>query len=116
MTDTAETLLWLVFSAPVEGHEDEFNDWYDEVHLPEVQAVPGIRSAQRLVLGPERRPLGDNEPLPRYLAIYEIDGDPEDVFAEIARRQESGEMTTSTTIDRPAIVQAVWHPRAPKLG
>jgi hypothetical protein len=37
--------LYLVFSNPVEGREDEYNAWYDEVHLPDVQRIPGVVGA-----------------------------------------------------------------------
>ena len=46
--------------------EQEYNTWYDEVHLPELLALDGIVSARRL------RPLdGDGS----YVAIYELEGD-----------------------------------------
>lgn len=114
MTFGSDPLVWLVFTKPVEGREDEYNEWYDAVHLPDVAAVPGVRSAQRYELGPERRPEGV-EPEFRYLAVYEIDGDPAVVFPEITRRIESGEMKLSEALDRPATWQSVWHPRGPRL-
>jgi hypothetical protein len=110
-----DTCVWLVFTKPVEGMEDEYNTWYDEVHLPDVAAVPGVRSAQRYEVGPERRS-PDEEPAFRYLAVYEIEGDPELVFKETASRIESGEMFLSPALDRPATSQSVWHPRGPKLA
>jgi hypothetical protein len=42
-----DTTLYLVFSNPVEGRDRDLNDWYDQVHLPEVLATPGMRTAQR---------------------------------------------------------------------
>jgi len=44
MTDK---FVQVVFSNPVEGKEDEFNEWYDNVHVPELLAVPGMVSATR---------------------------------------------------------------------
>jgi hypothetical protein len=115
MSTDREPLVWLVFTKPVEGREEEFDRWYDEVHLPDVVAVPGVRSAQRYVLGPERRPEGV-QPEHRHLAVYEIDGDPGEVFPEIARRIDSGEMKLSDALDRPASRQTVWHPHGPRLS
>jgi hypothetical protein len=112
MSDT--TLTWLVFSAPVEGMEDEYDAWYDQVHLHDVAAVPGVVSAQRFELGPERRS-PDDDPSHRHLAVYTIEGDPHSVFDEITRRIESGEMVMSDALDRSAIVQSVWHPRGPEI-
>lgn len=38
----------LVFSNPVAGKEDEYNSWYDQQYIPDVVAVPGFVSGQRL--------------------------------------------------------------------
>lgn len=46
--------------------EQEYNTWYDEVHLPELVALDGFVSARRL------RPVDGNGP---YVALYEIEGD-----------------------------------------
>ena len=35
----------VVFSNPTEGREDEYNDWYDNTHLPEVCALDGVVGA-----------------------------------------------------------------------
>ncbi|MEF2978083.1 hypothetical protein [Subtercola sp. YIM 133946] len=47
-----------------EEHEDEFNRWYNEEHLPERAAAPGFLSARRFIA---------IEGAPRYLAMYELD-------------------------------------------
>ena len=58
------------FNGPVagEGNEEAYNRWYDEVHVPDLKAVPGIVSARRFkVLSPDSKwPSA---------AIYEIDTD-----------------------------------------
>jgi hypothetical protein len=46
--------------------DQEYNTWYDEVHLPELVALDGFVSARRL------RPVDGDGP---YLALYEIEGD-----------------------------------------
>lgn len=51
-------------SAP--DREQEYNAWYDEVHIPELLALDGFVSARRL------RPVDGEGP---YLALYEIEGD-----------------------------------------
>jgi hypothetical protein len=114
MTADRETLLWLVFTKPVPGMEAEFEKWYDEVHLPDLASVPGICGAQRFTLGPERRDVSV-EPEFRHLAVYEIEGDPEEVFPEITRRIESGDMVLAEALDRPKTWQSVWHPHGPRL-
>ena len=43
--------LLLAFTGPKSPElEDEYNEWYDSVHLPDVLAVPGVRSARRFKL------------------------------------------------------------------
>lgn len=49
--------------------EDEWNRWYDEVHLPEVAACPGFRVAARYVSEPSRW-----EPGGHHVTVYELDG------------------------------------------
>ena len=46
--------------------EQEYNTWYDEIHLPELVALDGFVSARRL------RPVDANGP---YVALYEIEAD-----------------------------------------
>ncbi|MDY6945508.1 MAG: DUF4286 family protein [Pseudomonadota bacterium] len=82
----------LVLSDAVAGRDDEFNQWYDDVHLPDVFKVPGVVGASRFRL----RSGGKW----RYLAIYELDcDDPASVEQELARRAGSGQMTMSDSFD-----------------
>lgn len=61
----------VVYAKPVEGKEQEFDEWYSRVHLPEVIALDGFVSARRFVVVPD--PDRDEPaPLP-YLAIYEVE-------------------------------------------
>ena len=39
--------IQLVYSNPVPGMEDEFNEWYSDRHVHEILRVPGYLSAQR---------------------------------------------------------------------
>ena len=65
----------IVFTQPTEGKEDEYNRWYDEVHLGDVLETEGFIAAQRFALADAQ--IGDaGEKAPnRYLAIYEIEAD-----------------------------------------
>ena len=58
------TGIFLVYTDVGSNHEDEFNDWYNTEHLPELLAVPGILAAARY----EAVKGG-----PKYLAAYEIE-------------------------------------------
>jgi hypothetical protein len=65
--------LWLVvLTDPVEGREDEYNEWYTGRHLEDVLAVEGFQAAQRFEFVPSK--LSRNAPH-RYLAVYEVDED-----------------------------------------
>jgi hypothetical protein len=68
----------IVMTAPVEGRESEYNDWYQNTHLDQVVAIDGFKSAQRFQLTTS---LGSNES-PPYLAIYEIETDDIDTVVE----------------------------------
>jgi hypothetical protein len=46
--------------------EQEYNNWYNEVHLPQLLALDGIVGARRL------RPVDGTGP---YVALYELEGD-----------------------------------------
>ena len=61
----------LVFTNALPGRDEEFNRWYDEIHLPEVLALPVFTGARRLQLAPAQM---FPEQRFRYLAIYEYRG------------------------------------------
>jgi hypothetical protein len=72
--------IMVVQSAPASpDREDEFNDWYDNTHVPEICAVPGFISARRYKMHGAVAEDGD---APAYLAIYEIEAD--DLTAPVA--------------------------------
>jgi hypothetical protein len=65
------TYRLLVLSNPVEGREDEYNDWYTDRHLGDIVSLDGFVAAQRFRFVRPRRP--GQEPEYRYLAIYEVE-------------------------------------------
>jgi hypothetical protein len=76
--------LQIVFSRfPDSVDEDDFNEWYD-AHLPEILSIPGFVSAQRYRLDPV---VVDDEAAVtyRYLAVYEIEGDPDQLLEEMKK-------------------------------
>lgn len=82
----------LVLSNAVQGREEAFNRWYDEVHLPDVLAVPGMTAARRFTLA-------DGADW-RYAAIYEMEGDdPAAIVAELVARVADGRMAMSDAFD-----------------
>lgn len=114
----AEDLL-LVFSNPASGREDEFNEWYDNRHLDDVLDVPGVTAARRYQLAPMTLPEADGTPEPApaahsYLAVYELDRDPDEVLAEFQRRAASGELPLSDSLDLATLSLAAWRARGPR--
>jgi hypothetical protein len=100
---------FLVFSNPVEGKVDEYNDWYDNVHLGEVCQVPGVTGARRY----DFAPIDGATPTHVGLAIYDLanDADPVAVLAELSNRAGNGEMNMSPALDLTTISMGVWRPR-----
>jgi hypothetical protein len=100
--------LFVVLTEPVEGMEDEFNDWYTNRHLSDVLKLDAYVSAQRfryVSRGP------DDVPLRKYLAIYETETD--DV-AETQRRLvevvATPAMPFSSAIDRSKSIGWYYEP------
>jgi len=97
----------LVFTNPREGMEDEYNDWYNNVHLGEVCQLPSVTAAQRFELA-DALP-GAPELAWRYLAIYEItNDDPSAVLAELAKGAPTMQM--SAALNRKTAAGWVFSP------
>ncbi len=60
--------------------EKEFNDWYDNFHLPDALETPGFLAARRYAIREPRDGRG------KYLAIYEIET--ENIAKTMATRLE----------------------------
>lgn len=79
------TNYFVVLTNPVEGREDEYNEWYTNRHLFDLLQIPGIIAAQRFKLSQVQRGPGPHKY--KYLAIYEMDGaDTQVVADEISKR------------------------------
>ncbi len=61
----------LVFSDPVEGRDDDYNTWYNEVHLGEVLQTDGFVRAQRFKVADLMPGVTDHT----YVAFYELETD-----------------------------------------
>ena len=76
--------LMLVFTDPVEGKEDEYNAWYNDVHLAEVIESPGFVRAQRFEVADMMPGVTDH----KYVAVYEMDSDePESQIKAMMKRE-----------------------------
>jgi hypothetical protein len=91
--------ILVVHTDPVSAERaDEFNRWYDTVHIPEVMAnVPGFTGARRY----HASPAGPFHPPQAFLAIYEIDADdPELVLRRLQQAVARDQLTQSTALSR----------------
>ena len=89
------------------GRDDEYNDWYDNVHFGDICAIPGVKSGRRF----DATPLAVGKPGLRYLAIYEIEtDDPTSVMAEMGKRAANGVIRQSDALDAEGAV--LWFYKA----
>ena len=114
----ADKFIQIVFSNPAEGKDDEFNEWYDNVHIPELLAVPGMLSAQRYDLRDAEiyRMEGGAQPEHRYLLIYEMEGDVNAIMQKIQESVATGEINMADCLDMSSWRLSFWTPRGPKVN
>ena len=96
--------IFLVESNPSSPERaEEFEAWYQNEHLPEVLAVPGMISATRYRLadGPVLGGSVDH----RYMVIYEIDGEPNDVMAAMGKASAAGQISQSDLLGKDAVMR-----------
>ena len=97
----------LVFTNPKTGRDDEYNEWYDQVHLKDLLDIPGVVGAQRYRLRPTG-PQGTAGPAHRYLAIYELEGDLDPVITEMNARASQGRMAISEALDVENVLMSAY--------
>jgi hypothetical protein len=106
---TSYTLMALSNAKP--GREDEYNKWFDGTHVPEILAVDGFVSAQRLKLASAQRTPG---PHPyTFAALYRIEtSDIGATLNALGRAVQIGTKTDATDPERRAIW--VFEPMGPE--
>lgn len=65
--------VFAVYSNPVAGREQEYNEWYSHRHLEDLLACPGILSARRLTLAHQQ--VTEVVAPCKYFSLYEIETD-----------------------------------------
>ena len=90
-------------SAARPGEDEAFNRWYDDVHMPDVLALPGFLSCQRF------RVIDASASRPRYIACYEVESD--DPQATLGRLVNSGkDMVISPSLDTEQVSVTILKP------
>lgn len=91
--------IFLVFSNPVKGREEEYNEWYTQTHLPDVLKVSGFVAAQRFELGQVSSDLPG-----KYLAIYEIEStNPEQTLNDLMSRVGTDDLVMTESMDMKCV-------------
>jgi hypothetical protein len=94
--------VMIVMSDPSSpDREDEYNEWYNNVHIPDLLKLDPFVSARRFKIL-------DEESSHRYVAVYELEADDlGDVMGVIGKAVENGEirMTDAIAMDPPAFVR-----------
>ena len=93
----------IIYTSPVDGKEDDYNAWYDDVHLAEFSALPGVISGRRFKVA------GDGKP--QYAAVYELSTRPNEVLAAMNAAVNDGTMRMSDAIDQSSVSITTLIPR-----
>lgn len=83
--------------------EDEYNDWYNNMHIPDILATPGFVSARRDQIKDFRDGRG------KYLAIYELETDDIEgtMRARLEKRNEELKAGRASG-NRPHLTRPMW--------
>ena len=95
--------LLLVRSKPTTPQQEgEYNTWYDQVHLKDVLAIPGVVAASRYRLSEKQLALAADDAGRGYLAVYEIEAeDPQAVLAALAAGGAEMQLSAAMEMDPP---------------
>lgn len=101
---------YVILSQAVEGQQEEFERWYDEIHLADVLKIPGVVAARRSrIVNLEATRL--DIPAWTSLATYEMEtDDPKKVLAAIKAVSGTAAMPLSDALNRTGLVQIVAGP------
>jgi hypothetical protein len=93
----------IAYTSPADGREDDYNTWYDDIHLPEFSALPGVINGRRFKVA------GDGKP--QYAAIYELSAHPDKVLTAMNAGIKDGTLHTSDVVDGATISMTTLTPR-----
>lgn len=106
-----QDFVYVVRSGPVAGGDEAYNDWYTNVHLADVLAVPGFVSAQRFRVAD---PAASDASVPGYLALYTMrTDDPEGLLATLTGLVESGQIAMSEAFDVETVTTVLYQALTP---
>ena len=98
-------LKMIALTTPLPGKEQDFHEWYNDKHLPELVNGLGMEGAQRYELVAKLMGSDTNQ----YLAIYDIEtDDPAAFMGKMGELAQSGKMTPPTTQDMQTTYTALF--------
>jgi hypothetical protein len=93
----------IVYTSPADGREEEYNAWYDDVHLSEFSALPGVINGRRFkVAGAGKQ---------QYAAVYELSAHPDEVMAAMNAGIKDGTVHMTDAVDGTSISMTTLEPR-----
>ena len=89
--------LMLAYSSAVPGREAEYEEWYEQVHVPDVRAaIPSVTAVHRY----RRIDLSGGGGAPRFVAVYELgDADVATAAAQLGAAGAEGRLRMTDSID-----------------
>ncbi len=106
------TYKMIALTRSVEGRDDAYNDWYQNVHIPEIVALDGFTGAQRYKLGQHIQ----GEAQFPYAAIYTIEADDVGaVLGQFGAASASGKLTRSDAMDYASANMAIFEEFGPEV-
>jgi hypothetical protein len=93
----------IVYTSPADGREDEYNAWYDDTHLAEFSALPGVIAGRRFKVA------GDGKP--QYAAIYELSAHPDEILAAMNAGIKDGTVHMTDAVEPASISMTTLTPR-----
>jgi hypothetical protein len=91
VTDPSSERSLLVINSE---QSEEYSQWYRTVHIQDIVTNVGpFVSGQLYELSPAQ--LSAEPPMKRFLAIFEIEGDPAEAIAAMRKAREAGALQTS---------------------
>lgn len=97
----------VVLTKPVEGKEDEYNEWYTGRHLDDVLKIPGFVAAQRFKIVGEALE-GQRWP---YCALYQVEHDNlEEAIQGLVARRDTEVLPISSALDQDDMNVMLFEP------
>jgi hypothetical protein len=93
----------IVYTSPVEGREEEYNAWYDDIHLREFSALPGVIGGRRFKVAAGGKA--------QYAAVYELSSHPDQVMAAMNAGIKNGTVHMSDALDLGSVSTVTLTPR-----